>query len=99
VTTVEAPEEADELVGIAIPGDMASLALMAADGFRKMPGIELAKFESMMRADLRGKKPTAKNVGDICRIVGFMFAMEINAARDKRMQEKANADSSTAEDP
>lgn len=98
MTTVEVPEEADELVGIAIPGQLATLSLFAANMFHKLSGIETMKLEAMMNSDIR-EKPTAKNVAKICERVGFVFAMELNAAREKRLKEKADADSSTADDP
>jgi flagellar motor switch protein FliG len=98
MTTAEVSPEVDELVAIAIPKELATLALFAANLFKKLPGIETMKLESMMNSDIR-EKPTAKTVAKICERIGFVFAMELDAAREKRLKEKANADSSSAVDP
>lgn len=78
----------DGHVGIPIDQHLARLALIAADGFRQLPGAELIKLESMMQADFGGKKATAKNVGAMFRIVGFTFAMALHEAREKRIHEE-----------
>lgn len=95
MTTAEALPESDEFVGVPISGELARLALIAADGFKRLSGPEMMKLEAMMRADITQKTPTARSVTKLCQLVGFMFAMDLNAARDKRLQEKAHADGST----
>lgn len=82
-------------VGIPIDEHLARLALVAFDGFSRLQGPELMKLQGMLQADLGGKKPTAKNVGAMFRIVGFTFANALQEAREKRIQEeKEQADAS-----
>lgn len=81
-------------VGIRIDEHLARLALIAADGLQRMPSAELMKLQGMLQADFGGKKPTAKNVGAMFRIVGFTFSQALHEAREKRIQEgkeQANA--------
>lgn len=92
--TVTHPESQQEIpvpeghVGIPIDEHLARLALMAFDGLNKLPGPELMKLQSMLQADFGGKKPTAKNVGAMFRLVGFTFANALHEAREKRVQEE-----------
>ena len=91
--TLTHPESQQEIpvpdghVGIPIDQDLARLALIAFDGLNKLSGAELMKLESVLKADFGVKKPTAKNVGAMFRIVGFTFAQALHEAREKRILE------------
>ena len=74
-------------VGFAIPHDLADLALAAAAGFRRLPAPELEKLLTAIRAEIKPKKVTAKKVLNLCTLVGFMFAMQLDEARQKRLAE------------
>lgn len=88
----------DGHVLFAIDPSLAQLALIAADGMRRLSGHELMKLQAIMNVSSKMKKPTAKTVGDLCRLIGFTFAMGLNDAREKRIQEEkeqANASDDT----
>jgi hypothetical protein len=82
-------------VGIRIDENLARLALIAADGLQRMSGAELMKLQSMLKANFGKVKPTAKNVSDMFRLVGFTFSQALHEAREKRIEEgKEQADAS-----
>lgn len=91
--TVTHPESQQEMpvpdghVGIPISSELARLALIAADGFKKLSGAELIKLDAQMKASIQMSKPTAKAVGNLMRILGFMFVMNLDEAREKRVQQ------------
>lgn len=102
--TLTHPESQQEMpvpdghVGIPIDGQLAHLALMAADGFKKLSRVEILKLQSMLQVRLKNRAPSAKSVADMCRLIGFTFAMKLDETREQRIQEKkeqANASDDT----
>lgn len=91
-TTTSDDTEPSELVAIPITPEMARLALIAADYFKRLSPRETLKLQSMLRLTEGRFRPTASNVRDVSAHVGFIFAMNLNDARDKRIAEKAASD-------
>lgn len=91
-TTTSDDTEPSELVAIPITPEMARLALIAADYFKRLSPRETVKLQGLLRLTEGRFKPTANNVREICAHVGFVFAMSLNDAREKRIADKAVSD-------
>lgn len=79
---------ADSRVEFQIEEELARLALIAADCFRRLPPREAAKAKTVLQSTSERLRPTAKNLKEICALVGFVFAMKLDEARLKRVQEE-----------
>jgi hypothetical protein len=76
-----------EHVGLNITKDLAALALAAAEAFQRLPYKEAVKLQALMKAEVKPSQVTAKKVANLCSLVGFMFALELDKARQKRLAE------------
>jgi hypothetical protein len=76
-----------ESVPIHISPELAKMALIAADCFRRLSPREIAKAQSRLQTVANTLRPTAKNLQEVCSLVGFVFAMQLDEARQKRLAE------------